>query len=29
MMSIYRDRLVAIPKQIADGEGIFQVLKWR
>ncbi len=29
LMSIYRDRLVAIPQQVRDGEGVFQVLKWR
>ncbi len=29
LMSIYRDRLVALPKKISDGEGVFQVLRWR
>jgi len=29
LMSVYRDRLVALPKQVADGEGVFQVLRWR
>lgn len=29
LMSIYRDRLVALPNQVKEGEGVFQVLKWR
>ena len=29
LMSIYRDRLVALPTQMREGEGVFQVLKWR
>ena len=29
LMSIYRDRLVALPGKVAEGEGVFQVLKWR
>lgn len=29
LMSIYRDRLVALPAQMREGEGVFQVLKWR
>lgn len=29
LMSIYRDRLLAVPDRIRDGEGIFRVLKWR
>ena len=29
LLSIYRDRLVAIPEQIREGQGMFEVLKWR
>ncbi len=29
LLSIYRDRLLAIPKQAQAGEGVFRVLKWR
>lgn len=29
LMSIYRDRLLAMPDRIREGEGIFRVLKWR
>ena len=29
LMSIYRDRLIALPGQIREGDGVFQVLKWR
>lgn len=29
LMSIYRDRLVALPEKVAEREGVFQVLKWR
>ena len=29
LLSIYRDRLLAIPKRVQAGEGVFRVLKWR
>ncbi|MEM8944348.1 MAG: hypothetical protein AAGD11_04120 [Planctomycetota bacterium] len=29
LLSIYRDRLLAIPQRVQDGEGVFRVLKWR
>ena len=29
LMSIYRDRLVSLPRKVRDGEGLFKVLKWR
>lgn len=29
MLSVYRDRLLAIPQRIQNGEGLFRVLKWR
>lgn len=29
LLSVYRDRLLAIPEQVRDGEGVFAVLKWR
>lgn len=29
LLSIYRDRLLAIPKRVQEGEGVFRVLKWR
>lgn len=29
LMSVYRDRLLALPGRIRDGEGVFAVLKWR
>lgn len=29
LMSVYRDRLLAIPERIREGEGVFAVLKWR
>jgi len=29
LLSIYRDRLLAIPKRAQAGEGVFRVLKWR
>lgn len=29
LLSIYHDRLVAIPDRIRDGQGMFGVLKWR
>ena len=29
LLSIYRDRLLAIPKRMQEGEGVFRVLKWR
>ncbi len=29
LLSVYRDRLLAIPGRIRDGEGVFAVLKWR
>jgi len=29
LMSIYRDRLLNVPDQIKEGEGVFRVLKWR
>lgn len=29
LLSVYRDRLLAIPGKIRDGEGMFVVLKWR
>ena len=29
LLSIYRDRLLALPEKVREGEGVFQVLKWR
>ncbi len=29
LLSVYRDRIIAIPQRLRDGEGVFQVLKWR
>lgn len=29
LLSIYRDRLLALPKRVQAGEGVFRVLKWR
>lgn len=29
LLSVYRDRLLAIPGRMRDGEGVFAVLKWR
>ena len=29
LLSIYRDRLLVLPGQIREGQGLFQVLKWR
>lgn len=29
LLSVYRDRLLAIPGRARDGEGVFAVLKWR
>lgn len=29
LLSIYRDRLLALPQKLKDGEGVFQVLTWR
>lgn len=29
VLSVYRDRLLAIPKRVEAGEGMFRVLKWR
>ncbi|QDV74666.1 hypothetical protein [Botrimarina mediterranea] len=29
LLSVYRDRLLAIPSRIREGEGVFAVLKWR
>lgn len=29
LLSVYRDRLLALPDKMREGEGVFQVLKWR
>ena len=29
LLSVYRDRLLAIPDRVREGEGVFAVLKWR
>ena len=29
LMSIYRDRLISLPRRIREGEGVYRVLKWR
>ena len=29
LLSVYRDRIIAIPQRFQAGEGLFQVLKWR
>jgi hypothetical protein len=29
VLSVYRERLLALPEQIAKREGIFKVLEWR
>lgn len=29
LLSVYRDRLLALPGRIREGEGVFAVLKWR
>lgn len=29
LLSVYRDRILAIPDRIRDGQGVFAVLKWR
>jgi hypothetical protein len=29
LLSIYRDRLLAIPQRVQAGDGVFRVLKWR
>ena len=28
-LSVYRDRLLELPEQIANREGIFRILSWR
>ncbi|MEM8680459.1 MAG: hypothetical protein AAGF97_14010, partial [Planctomycetota bacterium] len=28
-LSIYRDRIAALPEKIREGHGVFRVLKWR
>jgi len=28
-LSIYRDRLLALPEQIAKHEGLFKIIDWR
>jgi hypothetical protein len=29
LLSVYRDRLLALPNRVREGKGVFQVLKWR
>ena len=29
LMSIYRDRLMSLPRRIREGEGVYRILKWR
>jgi hypothetical protein len=29
LLSVYRDRLLALPEKVSRGEGVFAVLKWR
>ena len=29
LLSVYRDRLLALPQKVREGEGMFRVLKWR
>ena len=29
LMSIYRDRLVSLPRRVREGEGVYRVLRWR
>lgn len=29
VLSLYRDRILALPSQVRDGKGVFSVLKWR
>jgi hypothetical protein len=29
LMSVYRDRIVSLPRRIREGEGVYRVLKWR
>lgn len=29
LLSVYRDRIIAIPDRFRNGDGVFQVLKWR
>jgi hypothetical protein len=29
LLSVYRDRLLALPQKIKQRQGIFQVLSWR
>ena len=29
LLSVYRDRILSVPKRIQEGEGVFQVFKWR
>ena len=29
LMSVYRDRLTSLPRRIREGEGVYQILKWR
>jgi hypothetical protein len=29
LLSIYRDRLLALPQRAREGKGVFQVLRWR
>jgi hypothetical protein len=29
LLSIYRDRLLALPQKVKAGEGVFEVLNWR
>lgn len=29
LLSVYRDRLLALPQRMREGEGVFAVLKWR
>ena len=29
LMSIYRDRIVSLPRRIREGEGVYRIMKWR
>ena len=29
LLSVYRDRLISLPRRIREGEGVYKVLKWR
>ena len=29
LLSLYREKLIALPEKIKEGKGIFKVLKWR